>query len=54
MFSYHHDHANDQWNVFKDVNGHQEYVCSFHELEDARDFCAINNGVMEAVNVSSN
>jgi hypothetical protein len=53
MYRYHYDHAGDQWNVFHVVNGHEEFVCSFKDLEDARDFCAINNGVLEAGNVSS-
>lgn len=52
MYNYHRDHANDQWNVFKNVNGYQEYICSFHNLKDARDFCAVNNGMMEAGNAS--
>lgn len=53
-YVYHKDLPNNRWNVFEVVNGRENYLRSFHELEDARDFCAINNGVMEAINASAN
>lgn len=48
MFDYHKDIPNNQWNVFNDGN----YVRSFKNVEDARDFCSINNGLLEAMYVS--
>lgn len=39
MFAYHYDIPNKQWNVFKVVDGHEEYVCSFPELEEADQYC---------------
>ena len=53
MFVYHFDLQNDQWNVFKIVNGREEYVCSFHELEEADQFCESAMRA-EVVNASSN
>lgn len=53
-YVYHKDWANSRWNVFEVVDGQENYLRFFVELEDARDFCAINNGVAEAVNASSN
>lgn len=43
------DHACQRWNVFKKVGFAEEFVQGFAELEDARDFCDINNGVLEAM-----
>jgi hypothetical protein len=45
----HRDHASQCWNVFKKVGFAEEFVQNFENLEDARDFCDINNGVLEAL-----
>lgn len=54
MYKIHRDHANNKWNVFRQVDGREEFVRSFDDLEDARDFCDINNGVLEVTNASTN
>ena len=41
-FVCHYDFPNEQWNVFKIVNGQEEFFCSFLTAEDATDFC---NGI---------
>jgi len=44
MYVYHRDIAGNQWNVFKKVNGNEEYVCSYLSLADAKGFCDRENG----------
>lgn len=53
-YVYHKDLQNNRWNVFEVVDGRENYLRSYVELEDARDFCAINNGVAEAGDASTN
>ena len=50
MFKKHFDLQNNQWNIFKVVNGREEYVCSFHahEKDLAQAFC--NSANSEVVN----
>lgn len=43
MYVFHKDIPNNQWNVFKVVDGRENYVCSFPTLEAARDFCERQN-----------
>lgn len=45
----HRDHANNRWNVYKKTGLFEDYVDSFDELDDAQDFCDINNGVLDAM-----
>lgn len=44
-YVYHRDFPSDRWNVFRVVNGREEYVCSFERVEDARKYCAEMNNV---------
>jgi hypothetical protein len=53
MYNFHYDHLNGQWNVFFEHDGKQDYICSFYQLNDAQDYCSMNNGVLEAVNAKS-
>ena len=44
----HRDCAENKWNVFKKVGVYEDFIKSFNELQDAQDFCDINNGVEAA------
>lgn len=48
-YVYHYDVPNSRWNVFEVVDGRENYKGFFVELQNARDFCAINNGVLESI-----
>lgn len=48
-YVYHYDVPNNRWNVFEVVDGRENYLRFFVELEDARDFCSINNGVIASL-----
>ena len=50
-YNYHYDFPNQRWNVF-DPQGN--YLCWFKDVEDARDFCSINNGVLEVIDAATN
>ncbi len=41
----HKDHAAGKWNVFKKTGLREEFIQDFTALDDAQDFCDINNGV---------
>ena len=53
-YVYHKDWTDGSWNVFGIVNGEEDFAGNYKLLKDAQDFCANNNGVLEAVNASSN
>lgn len=44
MYKYHYDHVNQQWCIFKKVDGREEYVTAFKDLELARTYCKQMNG----------
>jgi hypothetical protein len=44
----HRDVSEDKWNVFKKIGVYEDFIKSFTELQDAQDFCDINNGVEAA------
>lgn len=43
MYVFHKDIPNNQWDVFKIVNGREEFICAFETKEAARDFCERQN-----------
>jgi hypothetical protein len=49
MFVTHKDFANDRWNVFYNDHGEEDFVDSFDTLEEAEDFCAVNNNQLAEV-----
>jgi len=49
MFVTHYDFANGQWNVFHKVDGVENYVASFDTLDEAEDFCTVNNSDLAEV-----
>ena len=53
MYKIHRDTANNKWNVFRVLNGREEFIRAFDELEDARDFCDINNGLAQVLNAGA-
>jgi len=46
MYKTHYDLQNNKWNVFKCEGKGEEFIDSFDELEDAQNFCDINNGAL--------
>lgn len=52
-YVYHKDWQKDGWNVFEDVEGKENFIKFFKELDDAQGFCDINNGLVEADHVSA-
>lgn len=49
MYITHYDFLYGRWNVFHVVDGRENFICSFANLDDANDFCAINNGANVSV-----
>lgn len=47
-YVYHKDWANNCWNVFVVINKQEDFIQSFTHLDDAVDFCNINNGFTSA------
>lgn len=42
-FVTHFDHPNQRWNVFKKVEGREEYVTFFISHADAQEYCELKN-----------
>jgi len=45
MYKYHFDFVGQQWNVYKLVNGQEQYVCSFTTLLETQAFVDSANKV---------
>lgn len=48
-FVYHKDWTDDSWNVFEVVNGKENFICNYKQLESAQDYCDVNNGVAQSI-----
>ena len=53
MYKTHYDLQNNQWSVFKCDGGREEYICSYANLEDAQDYCDMQNGALVSIQSAS-
>lgn len=43
-FKKHKDWVSGKWNVYRIINGRENYISTFDDAQTAQDFCDINNG----------
>ena len=49
QYVYHKDWTNNTWNIYEVVNGRENFIKQVQTLDEAQDFCDINNGVPQII-----